>query len=357
MSYLSNKAKQRFIDEMNQLNNYVLYMQENFYLRYSFIKGIDGIDGITELVEKFSFDTSSKNAVDKNYRILKKIIAQTERAISEYQSQIDARQTVARPRYTSKVRKLFDEGNFRAYEEASYLDEGQTFYEFLCELDAATEKRNIDAAPGSEEYYREYTVSDYQRAIDIMKAEEYLEESDRLERHYSWLKDYVVHFKLYDIRNPVNIYRQSFISLMAIFDATVFDLFEKMFHKDFFAIDKITEKSNKIQLSNYNSFKELQKSRIDDYLKSVYVAEVLRVMHEYNAMLFLINGVDRYDDLLELIARRNIHIHNKGIADQKYFEKGNGAQKYGIKIGKYVPIDSLYFSESAKLLESFVNNF
>ena len=42
---------------------------------------------------------------------------------------------------------------------------------------------------------------------------------------------------------------------------------------------------------------------------------------------------------------------------QKYFEKGNGAQKYGIKIGKYVPIDSLYFSESAKLLESFVNNF
>ena len=59
---------------------------------------------------------------------------------------------------------------------------------------------------------------------------------------------------------------------------------------------------------------------------------------------------------MEIIQRRNLHVHRKGIVDGKYFTKGNGSQ-LGIQIGDYAVIDDTYFNMAVNLLEKFVENF
>ena len=352
-----DKPAEQFLEELEQLNSYIEYMQQNFYLRFRFVQGLDGAESLGRLVSQYSFDAATITAQKKNYRILKKLMKSLEDLLSNYEQRIASMREVSRPRMTKKVRQLFEEGNFREYEEADYWEQDKSFLEHLSALSPEVEKMHIDSAPGSEEFYSQYTVNDYKRALEIMKYDAYMQEKDELERNYSLLKDYPVHFKLFDMYEPVNIYRQSFISLMASFDAAIFDLFRKIYKKDFFKIERITGETGKIALSKFNSYDELRETTIDEYLNRAYVSELLRILHEYKLPLFCVDNKDIYDDLCEFISRRNAHIHNKGKADQKYFERGNGASKYGIKKGQYLPIDSLYYKCSADLLKSFIHNF
>ena len=79
-------------------------------------------------------------------------------------------------------------------------------------------------------------------------------------------------------------------------------------------------------------------------------------MHTYDQSLFTVQGQDVYDSVLEMIQRRNIHVHKKGIVDEKYLSKGNGAQ-LGLKIGDYATIDNSYYLNVYEILGIFVDNF
>ena len=351
------KPTEQFLQEVVQLNSYIEYMEQNFYLRFRFVQGLEGAETLGRLVNQYSFDADTISAQKRNYRVLKKLMESLETLLLDYEQKISLMREIKRPRMTNKVKQLFEEGNFREYEEADYWENDVSFYEHLSGLDPEVEKRNIDSAPGSEEYYSQYTVKDYKRALEIMKYDAYKQEKDELEMHYELLKDYPVHFRLFDMHNPVNIYRQSFISLLASFDAAIFDLFRKIYKKDFFVIEGLTGRSPKISLASYSSYDELREKVMDEYLGKVYAAELLRVLHSFKVQVFLVDGIDIYDDLCEIISRRNAHIHNKGNADQKYFEKGNGAVKYGIKNGQYLPIDSMYYRNVSNLLQKFIMNF
>lgn len=239
---MSETVKQQFIDEAKQLDDYILYMQENFYFRFSVLKRIDGTEELEKYVVKYVFESNSPSSQMKNYRILKKLISGIEELICFYKVKRDEIPEMVKPRYTAKVKRLFEEGNFKEYMEASYFDNSKSYYEYLLSLNPSTVKREIDNATGSEEYYSEYTVKDYERAIKIIQYEELIQEQVDLVDDYNLLKDYPIHFSLYDMYNPVNIYRQSFISIMASFDATVFDLFKKIYQNNFLRLLKLWEK-------------------------------------------------------------------------------------------------------------------
>lgn len=59
---------------------------------------------------------------------------------------------------------------------------------------------------------------------------------------------------------------------------------------------------------------------------------------------------------MEIVQRRNLHVHKKGIVDEKYFTKGNGSE-LGLHIGDYAVIDDAYFNKALDLLEKFVEGF
>lgn len=80
------------------------------------------------------------------------------------------------------------------------------------------------------------------------------------------------------------------------------------------------------------------------------------MIYKYDNSVFNIDGVDCYLTLMEIIQRRNLHIHKKGIVDEKYFTKGNGSEQ-GISVCDYAVIDNEYMHKATELLEKFVTNF
>jgi len=354
------KHKQRFIDEVHQIDSYVYYMQDNFYLRYKDLRHIDGIDQLDQLVRNYEFNCGSQSRQASNYRLLKKISKKIEELYQHYLLLSQNRSKVLVPHLTKRVKKLFDEGNFEAYMQTPYMSETDGLYcDYIRSQNAQQIKEEIDRCPGSDEYYSEYTVCDYQRALEILTAKAINEDIDEINYSLQKLEDFRIHFKLYDNKNPVNIYRQSFIALMASFDATVFDIVQEIFTDDFFACMPILNGKGKIEISSlpeYGDFKTMKKRETENCLNKKYVGEILGVLHTYKSTFFISDGEDQLDDILEMVSRRNIHIHSQGIVDQKYFERGNGASKYAFKVGQYAAIDSNYYFHVSESLVKFINN-
>ena len=86
-----------------------------------------------------------------------------------------------------------------------------------------------------------------------------------------------------------------------------------------------------------------------------YVSDVLEILHGYKADYFLVQGSDCFVEIMEMVQRRNLHVHKNGIVDEKYFTKGNGSQ-LDIHLGEYSVIDNLYYNKVSETLRAFISN-
>ena len=67
---------------------------------------------------------------------------------------------------------------------------------------------------------------------------------------------------------------------------------------------------------------EFKEKIINDIVESKKIHAILKILVDYNPDLFVINGSDIKDEIFEIIGRRNIHVHKKGIVDEGlYFNK------------------------------------
>lgn len=73
-----------------------------------------------------------------------------------------------------------------------------------------------------------------------------------------------------------------------------------------------------------------------DYLEQ---KPIISVQESADFLSVSYDGIDYYLTLMEIIQRRNLHIHKKGIVDEKYFTKGNGSG-LGISVGDYAGLDT-----------------
>ena len=164
---------------------------------------------------------------------------------------------------------------------------------------------------------------------------------------------------MFDDHAPINIYRQSFILLLTAFDAVVFDMATKLFSSKFFEIAPFINYDKEFTLSDisqYNSFEEFSSTTTETIISGKYIADILEILHRYDRSIFNIEDSDRYEDIMEIIQRRNLHVHKKGIVDNKYFTKGNG-RELGLHNGDYAVIDDTYFNHAVEVLEKFVDGF
>lgn len=156
-----------------------------------------------------------------------------------------------------------------------------------------------------------------------------------------------------------NIFRQSFINVFSIFDAYVFENLKKYFCKRPHELEKFLEVKNndkiKVNIEDvllFGNIEELKESMIHKQFEGRYLSEIIRKLKNYNADVF--SGID-YPILMEMIARRNIHLHNKGYADSKYCSAFN---IYKLNVGDYAYIDGEYlFIKVFNTLSHFVTNF
>jgi hypothetical protein len=205
------------------------------------------------------------------------------------------------------------------------------------------------------------SVLDYaiQSAIYISKIRKYNDLAFILEKH----DEIEIVVRMQKPEAEINTLRQGFILLMTIFDATMSDLMRIALKKDFFHLISIVGKQNKIRLESlnkYKSFNEFSEEIIEEQLKQKYIKDILAIL-ECNNIQYIDNSTEfEAIHLIEMIQRRNIHIHNRGIVDEKYLEKDdNGVPRYNIynlKIGSIAKIDLPYWEMSNKLCKNCVEN-
>src|SRR5205807_150117 len=124
------------------------------------------------------------------------------------------------------------------------------------------------------------------------------------------------------------------ILLMTAFDAGVFDLVRIAFRDRFFAMVKVFGNQDKFslkELGGYSSFEAFRDHVVEAQLKARYLKDLLFTLKELGVRCEDTGGHDLTVRLVELVLRRNVHLHNRGVVDERYLERDQrGKPKYNV---------------------------
>ena len=108
------------------------------------------------------------------------------------------------------------------------------------------------------------------------------------------------------------------------------------------------------EIARFGSFENFKADIISKILKDNYASGLLKMLHIYNPDYFIDdNGVEYYNSICEIIARRNLHIHKRGIVDEDYFIQAQG-NEYNFAIGDIAYIRSEYYLNATAYLECLI---
>jgi len=160
----------------------------------------------------------------------------------------------------------------------------------------------------------------------------------------------------------LNARRQGFIVLMTIFDATLFDLVKLALKSDFFKLIAHFGEGEKIslqELGEYGSFESLQTEVIEDQLKRKYLKDILFFLKRQGVSCVDGAAGHTFAHLIEMVLRRNVHVHNRGIVDEQYLQADESGTPqfniYNLDVGMAAPIDPGYWRKANQLCSACVD--
>lgn len=344
----------RFLEELETINNYVEYMEQNFYIQYK------KLDFANELLLNFDFYTDDTEQRKSNQQIIKNIQLLIEEKIKEYELKLNTCQKLDMPVELSNKPMFQDQYiDFIEYMAPIYQDD---YNEYITNITPEELKTDIESSieSMSKGNYTSYSIKDYTDLIEYCRIDYHNSYIDELQYDYEKLLNFQTLYRIFDSENPINIYRQSFILIITAFDATMYDIAKILFTNDFFTfISKIAKKDKKdkvtfSEIAESGDFNTLSKKIIDDHLGSIYLHKLLFLLRDFRSDLFAIDGQDYFITIIEMVKRRNIHVHNKGIVDQQYFESGINHNIYNLKLDDYSSIDDSYYIDCYDVLNKLM---
>jgi hypothetical protein len=155
----------------------------------------------------------------------------------------------------------------------------------------------------------------------------------------------------------INPLRQGFLLLTTAFDAAVFDLMRIAFKKKFFQLVGVFGGKEKLPLEEIGEaggFEVLRDRIIEEQLKKRYVKDLLGILDTLRINCVDEAGGDKLADLIELVQRRNVHVHNRGVVDERYLETDpkSGKARFNtqnLKLGDVACIDIAYLDTAFRL--------
>jgi hypothetical protein len=163
--------------------------------------------------------------------------------------------------------------------------------------------------------------------------------------------------------NDINILRQSFIVLVTNFDATIFDITRVGLKRNFFKLIGLFSKQDKLSLESldkYDSYTEFRDRIIEEQLKTKYLKDLLLLFENQRVQCVNPGSGYKFGHLIEMVNRRNIHIHNRGQVDERYLEKDNNNNPkynvYNLSIGTIAQIDTRYWNAANILCKNCVTS-
>ena len=161
-----------------------------------------------------------------------------------------------------------------------------------------------------------------------------------------------------DARSKLNLFRQSFILTVALFDALFSDTLEQIISRNFMEFINANKKyvQNKIGgLFGYSTFELFRETTTSDIIDNSPIRLLIKMLYNFKKNYFVVDGNDIFSDITEILARRNIHLHRKGIADKGYFEQTT-CGTYSVNDGDYLQINHTYYIRAYEILNAFMNN-
>ena len=207
---------------------------------------------------------------------------------------------------------------------------------------------------GFEQYTYLYdNPSRVHKLVELAIEEETRSRRESLIKENSYINKSANSLELFNSNNHINIYKQNFIQVMAYFDSCIFSMVRTCMEHDFFKwlayFENVNIKTH--ELAACDDFESFKVKQIEASLKKCYVKDLLNILHDKFNGVFNVNGIDMYSKLQEMIGRRNVHIHNNGIVDEKYLEKFN---IYGATLGQYLTITKDYFNSIIEITRQVV---
>lgn len=161
-----------------------------------------------------------------------------------------------------------------------------------------------------------------------------------------WFERFRVICKMIANDAAVNLHRQAFLLLMTAFDAAVFDLTRAGI------LNRFVERAPKFagrdkfsvaEIATWIASGDLNGVLTDGILRSKRLQSLLEELEGYTGQLSDVGNGMTKDRLIELVRRRNIHVHRRGEVDTEYASKFNFAN---LSVGEIAPIDDHYFQEA-----------
>lgn len=178
------------------------------------------------------------------------------------------------------------------------------------------------------------------------------------EDDYLYLCEIKTYINIMNCKCNSNIYRQSFISLITLFEATLFDMLNIIINRHFFVFINNNDFRDNLKLKDitkFDSFENFRMNFVDKILENNRVKSLLVMLYNYNMKYFMIEDIDYSKKIYEIIARRNLHLHKNGIIDKNYFEQSAG-NLFNLEIGNYAEIGYIYYQRAYNILSKFINN-
>jgi len=361
---MEKSINERFQDESETIDRYVSYIENNFYQRSYSVVRTQGYEDLN-ILNEYTFFSDTAEEKEKNKQIIDQLKVVVDDKITLLQTKLSQMQPVELPELSAKIISNDLVDSLIPYAESTVYDcmdnpENKDYFELIDEIIPAEFKKEIDIQDESseEKYYDMLSEDDYVSLLSHVRCRLYNEAIGDTERDLDEYIELKTLYNIFDDKNPINIYRQAFILLMTAFDAAVFDLFTDIFNQNFFNIARIMNYDKKFSLGDitkHQDFNEFASETIGIMISGKYISDILEILHKYKSGFFLIEENDCFDKIMEMVQRRNLHVHKNGIVDEKYFTKGNGSQ-LGIHIGEYAVIDNLYYNNVSKTLRSFIAN-
>lgn len=362
---MSDILKDRFKDELVAISGYVAYIENNFYSRSSQVLRTQGFEDF-EILKDYEFFTDDETKKENNRNILTQLGQLIKSKIEECVELLENKEKVPLPQISSAILDNDLKESLCEYLRLHVYDcmdnpSNLPYSKLIEEVTAVGLKEQIDFVDeaSGEKCYDMLKVEDYESILEFMRCTLHNEEIEEKESELFEYQELQTLYGIFDEKAPINIYRQSFILLLTAFDAVVFDLAKVLFSNKFFEIAPFINYDKKFSLADiakYENYEEFSEKTIELVVSGKYIADLLEIIYKYNKDIFNIAGVDCYSTLMEIVQRRNLHVHKKGIVDEKYFTKGNGSE-LGLHIGDYAVIDDAYFNKALDLLEKFVEGF
>lgn len=360
---MGNSVKERFAGEINAIKNYVDYIENNFYSRSKKMLQIYEFADELEILKNYVFFPETSEDRESNKNIIKELQRIIQQEIDKRTDFLKVNEQKELPALSPAILASDSAEELCGYIHSTVYDcmdnpYNLPFYELIDQMTPEEIKREVDDLEelADEKNYESLDVADYYSLLQYMKCRIYNNELEYCQSELYEYEELQTLYKIFDDETPINIYRQSFILLLTAFDAVVFDLAKELFKRKFFEIAPIINYDKKFSLSDIaqaSSFDEFSSQTMETVVSKKYISDLLDILYNYDNTMFIIDGVNCYDEIMEIVQRRNLHVHKNGIVDEKYFSKGNG-RRYGMNVGDYASIDDLYFYRAFDLLSSFV---